>query len=681
VDPGRSQPQPTSRKPSRIQDAQELFSWAESDVEYLQNNDHRAVSSPADAREDQDQLDVRHTESRVDPGRCLPEIPSIEWHREFSRPHGKNKMVSVRYTNDAGETLYHEKSVKDYHLARGLVFNPDDFNFSGFNIETNDKEISFPGLRRQVENLGVEAGAVDPNPQAFLTINDPISYRQAVDSKQGPQWIRAMDEEVTTLKQREVFTEVEKPHGAKILGTKWVFKTKTDSNGDTQRHRARLVVQGFRQTQGIDYDEVFSPVVNFVVIRLFMLLLVVRRKWVDAHLDVKCAYLYGELQQITFVAPPEGYRNSSRPNLVWQLKRALYGLHQSGRQWFAKLVEELYKIGFRKIPGFSCSFHFNNIAVLLFYVDDLVLFAINNTVLREVICKLSQVFDITNLGRIQKLLGVVFDRCDGKIRLNQTGYIANLAKDFGITPNKLVKVPLNVGTVLQKPAEAVEILSNFPYRSLVGSLLFLATRTRPDLLFPVILLSQYNTCFSGVHEKCLLQVLQYATNTQNLSLNLSECTSDCIYAFTDASWANDRDERKSFGGYLIFLGGVPLSWGCKKQSVVALSSMEAEFMAVVNCLRELHWLSEIFSNFLPVGNNQKLPVLFSDSLAAIHFSRNELETSRTKHIDIKYFFVKDWLAKGYFELKSVSGKLNLADVFTKPQNSQSLDRFSQAVFA
>ena len=103
-------------------------------------------------------------------------------------------------------------------------------------------------------------------------------------------------------------------------------------------------------------------------------------------------------------------------------------------------------------------------------------------------------------------------------------------------------------------------------------------------------------------------------------------------------------------------------------------------MAIVNCLRELHWLSEIFRNFSPVANNQKLPALYSDSLAAIHFSRNELETSRTKHISIKYFFVKDWLAKKYFELKSVSGKLNLADVFTKPQNAQSLDRFNQAVF-
>jgi len=409
--------------------------------------------------------------------------------------------------------------------------------------------------------------------------------------------------------------------------------------------------------------------------------LVIRRGWVDAHLDVKCAYLYGELQQVTYVSPPEGFQNFSKPNSVWRLKRALYGLHQSGRQWFAKLVEELLRIGFTRIPGFSCSFHFNNIAVLLFYVDDLVLFALNNTVLREVVHKLSKVFDVTNLGRIQKLLGVVFDRSQGKIRLNQTGYISNLANEFEIAPNKLVKVPLNVGTVLQKPAEADVLLSNFPYRSLVGSLLFLATRTRPDLLFPVILLSQFNTCYTKVHEKCLLQVLQYATNTSNYSLDLTDCSSDGLYAFTDASWANDRDERKSFGGYLIFLGGVPLSWGCKKQSVVALSSMEAEFMAIVNCLRELHWLSEIFRNFLPVTNNQKLPVLFSDSIAAIHFSRNELETSRTKHISIKYFFVKDWLARGYFELKSVSGKLNLADVFTKPQNSQSLERFSQAVFA
>ena len=225
----------------------------------------------------------------------------------------------------------------------------------------------------------------------------------------------------------------------------------------------------------------------------------------------------------TFVTIPEGFRDLSKPQAVWSLKRALYGLHQSGRQWYSKLVEELVKIGFVRIPGFSCSFSLNNIAVLLFYVDDLILFAINNAILSQVINKVSSVFNVTNLGRIQKLLGVVFDRSDGNIKLHQTGYISNLGNEFGISPNKLVKVPLPVGTVLQKPAEAEEQLSNFPYRSLVGSLLFLATRTRPDLLFPVILLSQFNTCFTGVHEKCLLQVLQYACNTKSFALNLSDC--------------------------------------------------------------------------------------------------------------------------------------------------------------
>ena len=638
---------------------------------------------------------AQHTESRVDPGRHQPiesrvnpgrfPLSAVTWHREFSRPRGQDKVQGVRYCNDAGETLYHEQGAKQYHESRGLVFNPRDFDFQTFpggSEREVDPEISFPRMHRKGSSLGSGAIGDSSNPAALFTAADPANFQEAMERPEKDKWIQAMDEEIETLKQREVFEEMERPPGAKVLGTKWVYKTKDDSSGDSRRHRARLVVQGYRQTQGVDYDEVFSPVVNFVVIRLFMLLLVVRRGWVDVHLDVKCAYLYGELRQITYTALPEGYQSSSIKNSVWLLKRALYGLHQSGREWFQKLISELFKIGFQKIPGFCCAFEWKGVSVLLFYVDDLVLFAENSAILENMISQISKIFDITILGPVRKLLGVTFDRRGEEILIHQRNYIVNLAQEYGLSRNNLIKVPMQIGTVIQKPADLASVVSNFPYRSLVGSLLFLATRTRPDILFSIILLSQYNTCHTILHERCLMQVLQFVLNTQEKAINLSACQGDDLQAFTDASWANDRDDRRSFGGYLVFLGGVPLSWGCKKQSVVALSSMEAEFMAIVNCLREVNWLQGIFRNFKGFENSDfNLPIIFSDSLAAIHFSRNDLETSRTKHIDIKYHFVKDWLSKGYFVLHSVKGTLNLADVFTKPQSWPNMERFLQAVFA
>ena len=628
-----------------------------------------------------EQVDV-NGETRVDPVRPAMEPQAVAWTKEISRPRGKNRECSVRYSNDAGETLYQESALRRYHQERGLHYDPTKFDFetTSTSTEDNETEITFPGLRRR-DDLPTTRGSLRNNDHAVLfSAVDPVNYKQAMQSPEKIEWTAAMDEEIATLKQRDVFEALERPENAKVLGTKWVYKTKNDSTGDSRRHRARLVVQGFRQTQGLDYDEVFSPVVNFVVIRLFCILLVVRRGWVDAHLDVKCAYLYGELPVTTFISIPEGYHSTERPGFVWRLKRALYGLHQSGRQWYQKLVEELMKIGFSKIPGFSCAFHLCETAVLLFYVDDLILFALNGSILSRVIHKISSIFDVVNLGPIHKLLGVSFERNGKDIAIHQKHFILSLADEYGIVENKMVKVPMHVGTVVQKPSHISETASKFPYRSLIGSLLFLATRTRPDIMFAVILLSQYNNCFDVTHEKCLIQVLQYVVNTYDKCISLSKCASDQLHAYTDASWANSRDDCKSFGGYIVFLGGAPISWGCKKQRVVALSSMEAEFMAIVNCLREVHWLAGIFRYFSPLMSSKYLPIIFSDSMSAIHFCKNELETTRTKHINIKYNFVKDWLMREYFVLRSVSGKVNLADIFTKPQSSANQERFLDAVY-
>ena len=183
------------------------------------------------------------------------------------------------------------------------------------------------------------------------------------------------------------------------------------------------------------------------------------------------------------------------------------------------------------------------------------------------------------------------------------------------------------------------------------------------------------------HVKALLQILQYVVNTRHQAIKLSKTSDENMCAYTDSSWASDRDDRKSFSGYLIFLGGIPLSWGCKKQASVALSSMEAEFMGIVSCLKDTRWLSGIFREFEPVQNLLNIPTVFSDSLSAINYSKNQMETSNTKHIEIRFNFVKDWLLKGYFELKSVPGNQNIADIFTKPQSAPTTQKFREIVFS
>ena len=237
-------------------------------------------------------------------------------------------------------------------------------------------------------------------------------------------------------------------------------------------------------------------------------------------MDVKCAYLYGKLDQPTFIRPPEGYRHGQSTDVVWRLKKSLYGLHQSGRQWHERLLAEILKLNFEKVPGLSCVFQRDNNIVLLVYVDDIIIFARDNQILQKLISELEGIFDISNLSSVTKLLGVNFDRIDDSILIHQTDYIESLGLEYGVTANALVKVPVHVGQVFCKPKTVEEEEHDFPYRSLIGSLLFLATRTMPDILFPVILLSQYNTGHTLSHVKCLLQVLQYVVNTRHQSIKL-----------------------------------------------------------------------------------------------------------------------------------------------------------------
>ena len=624
------------------------------------------------------QWDVKKSAGQLDstadqPG-AGPEM-EITWTRFLTRPRGPEARPSVRYANDAGDVIFNLAGARKFYLQHGLNFTPEMFDFDPESIDARQ-----PVATHQNGGHHTATFSTRDNVQSLYTDVDPQTFKEAMLSPAKARWEEAMGDEVETMRQRDVYDAVPLPDNVKVLGTRWVFKTKRDTDGEVVRYRARLVVQGNRQRFGVDYDEVFSPVVNFVVIRLFLLLLVNNRGWVDAHLDIKCAYLYGHLDKPTYIKPPDGFQEGLQGDVVWRLKKALYGLHQSGRQWHERLLQEIMLMNFEKIPGFSCAFHRNNEIVLLVYVDDIIVFAKNSKLLHEFISEIEKVFEISDLGRITRLLGVNFERTNSDIFIHQVDYVDSLGLEYGITANAMVKVPVHVGRTFSKPLNVEEEETNFPYRSLVGSLLFLASRTRPDILFPVILLSQYNTGHTTAHVKALLQILQYVVNTRHQAIRLSTTSDESLYAYTDSSWASDRDDRKSFSGYLVFLGEIPLSWGCKKQSSVALSSMEAEFLGIVHCLKDTHWLSGIFKEFKPVANFNHVPSVFSDSLSAINYSKNQMETSNTKHIEIRYNFVKDWLIKGYFVLKPIPGKLNIADVFTKPQSAQSMQKFREIIF-
>ena len=307
-----------------------------------------------------------------------------------------------------------------------------------------------------------------------------------MESRDKNLWLKAMEEEMATIKERNVWTLVDRPENVKVLGCRWVYSIKEVENGRPRRYKARLVAQGFNQEKGLMYQETYSPVVNFTIIRLLFSILVTKMNWTHKQIDIKNAYLYAPLKEPNYMFQPPGFTDKEQPNKVCHLLKALYGLHQSGRQWNIEITTTLKELGFQQLKWCNCVFHKNGKIVLLLYVDDIVLFGENEIDVKKCIQMLKNHFEIKSLGRTRKLLGVEFKEEEGSIYLSQENYIKEIYERFSQYNPPILSLPIAkhfIYSKVQCPVTEEEItdMSKYPYRNLVGCLSFLAERTRPDL--------------------------------------------------------------------------------------------------------------------------------------------------------------------------------------------------------
>lgn len=497
-----------------------------------------------------------------------------------------------------------------------------------------------------------------------------------------------MEEELKVIRNRKVWELVRKPEGVKTLGTRWVYTLKRDEQGRIVRFKARLVAQGFHQVKGISYDEVFSPVINFALVRLFFSILVNLLGWRHMQLDVKNAYLYAPLKEEIFIRQPQGYVDPDRPQHICKLKKALYGLKQSGREWFFTISETLKKMNFKPFQNCNGVFHQGKDILILLYVDDIVVLGKTTDLIHNTIRDLSKHFDIKILGPTKQLLGVNFTEDNGQLMLDQSKYISQIYNKFKIFNPPHSSLPMSKGQVLSKgqsPSTEDERkeMDQFPYRSLIGCLAYLAGKTRPDIAWAVNRLSQFQENPGRLHWNLLLRVLGYVWDTRKYQLNLSNITGTLeIVAYSDADYAANLDDRTSCSGQLILVGGAPVDWRTIKQRCVALSTMESEFLALTETSKQLVWIKNIIAECASASlfNFVDKVVLLSDNQSAIAFASSPIENNRTKHVAVRHFFVRDLIYQEIFKLKFVQSKNNLADPFTKPQTKEALKRFTDYLF-
>jgi transposase InsO family protein len=560
------------------------------------------------------------------------------------------------------------KTVRDFmHMEDGAESSGDVFHDC---IDTDERE--------QVDSepasiAFLRACLASPAGVRFSKVHVPDNYREARMSDQWEFWEQAMNEEKNSLDAHDCFEYVDRPKGKKVIPVHWIYSIKVDEHGNVIRYKARLVAQGCRQVQGIDVDEVFAPTSSFGARRV--LLSKAAHEDMEIHqVDIKTAFLNGELEEEVYVSQPPGFHNGGAQ--VCRLNKALYGLKQAPRAWYQKLDATLEKHGFQACmsdAGIYVSEKSGEAPVyLVLFVDDMLIMSMDIARVRDFKKAISDEFSIHDLGEVKDFLGcqIVRDRAQKKIWMSSGLKIEALVESFGLdgetrgveTPMSKSFVPTSQSSQDSVEGAGIVLEPGHRYCELVGSLLYLANTTRPDIAQAVGVLSRYRGAPTTAHMQEGLRVVRYLKGTQGMALRLGG--NDCpLEGYVDADYAGDLDARASTTGFVFQVYGGAVVWGSKKQSATANSTVEAEFRAASHAVKEATWLRGLLEELhVPVW---KTP-LYCDNTGCIQNLKNPVNSKYTKHVAVSFHHARSAVIQGEVDVKYVSTQLNVADIFTKP---------------
>ncbi|KAM1054407.1 hypothetical protein PS2_001749 [Malus domestica] len=471
---------------------------------------------------------------------------------------------------------------------------------------------------------------------------EPETYEEARAHNDSDKWMKAMESEMDSLSKNDTYELVELPKGRKALKNKWVFKLKRDDN--MTRYKARLVVKGFGQKKGVDFDEIFSPVVKMTSIRVILGMTASMDLELE-QLDVKTAFLHGNLEEEIYMEQPKGFEVKGKENLVCKLKKSLYGLKQAPRQWNKK---------------------FNSFMIV----------GQDASMIKKLKEELSKSFDMKDLGPAKQILGmeIIHDRKSKKLWLSQEKYVERVLERFNMKAAKPVSSPLANHIKLSKEScpktyEEKEKMAVVPYSSAVGSIMYAMVCTRPDIAHAVGVVSRFLSNPGKDHWEAVKWILRYLKGTSKMCLCFGG-SKPILEGFTDADMGGDLDGRKSTSGYLFTFAGGAVSWQSKLQKCVALSTTEAEYIAATEACKELLWLKQFLQE---LGLKQSDYGIYCDSQSALDLSKNTTYHSRTKHIDIRYHWIRDAIENKLLQLKKIHTDNNSSDMLTKVVTKSKLE--------
>ena len=428
------------------------------------------------------------------------------------------------------------------------------------------------------------------------------------------------------------------------------------------------MAQGCTQIFGLDYEETFSPVVRFESVR-FLVAMGTQRQFELHQMDVSTAFLHGELTEEVYMRQPEGFVELGKERLVCHLKRSIYGLKQSPRCWNHALDNRLKEMGFKQTPSDPCLYVHSDsegeMFVVAVYVDDIILGGSSMVRMNAVKKELSEKFKIKDLGPLHHFLGIkiIQDQLTRVTWMGQSSYTEKILQRFDMNNSKPVSSPVNPDVKLVPCENPDDVCNQQMYQAVVGSLLYLSTKTRPDIAYAVSNAAHYCAKPTRDHWTAIKRILRYLKGTHDYGLLYRKNAPVELTGYSDLDWAGDIGDRKSTSGYVFLLGGGAISWKSSKQNCVALSTAEAEYVALSAASQEAMWLQQLVSDLI----NQRVQqtTILENNQSTICLAKNPQVHGRTKHIDIKYHFVRDLVEAKRIKLIYCASENMVADMLTK----------------
>jgi hypothetical protein len=472
-------------------------------------------------------------------------------------------------------------------------------------------------------------------------LEEPVTFS---DTVRQDGWRDAINSEVDSILRNQTWKIVDQSNGKTPITAKWIFKIKKGSSGKVYKLKAQLVARGFQQKVGIDYNDIFAPVVQWSTIRTIFAL-AAQNQWPLHQMDVVIAFLNGTVQEDIYMEIPEGFLGANDPSKVCKIHRALYGLKQASKAWYARIDAWLLSQGLTRSendPNLYFSIIGDKRTILLLYVDDLLLTGDDPTEIHHIQEALKSEFEMTNLGLAHSSLGAEIEYKINGLFIHQKGYVQKLLEKFGLQTCNPTKLPMDPHDQLQKHTRMPRV-DPLLYRSLVGSLIYL-TNTMPDICFAVSNVSKYMDQPEEAHYQAAKHILRYLRGTLDYGLFMPAENNIELHTYADADWGRDLDTRRSVSGIIHKLGDSSIFWSSCMQSTVSLLTTEAEYRVLTYAAKDIIYFRRLLGELgLPQTSST---TLLSDNQSCIKLVNNPVLHSRTKHIGIQHHFIREVSKRG-----------------------------------